>query len=257
MNFSEYIKALRGLVDANSPVLLTGMGVTGVFTTAYLTFKGTLKYVDITEHVELGRVGRGKVDFELTLKEKAAIAWRPYLPAAGSGAVTVLCIIMAHRIGSRRAAAAMAAYSLSERAFSEYKEKVIEKMGEKKEQVVRDEIAQERADRENFKSKEVIITGLGDQLFYDSVTGRTFEATVEGVRKAVNDINQVINTESYATLSDFFEAINLPSTPYSREVGWNLDRLMEVEFSTILIEGRACISIEYKASPFQEYYKLR
>ena len=151
-----------------------------------------------------------------------------------------------------------AAYSISEKAFSEYKEKVIEKIGENKEQKVRDEIAQDQVNRNPVSTREVIITGNGDVLCYDSITGRYFQSNVESLRKAMNDTNHQIINDMYASLNDFYNRIGLPMTPYASEVGWNADRLLELQFSTVLSEdGRPCISVSYPLSPIRDYFRLQ
>jgi hypothetical protein len=64
-----------------------------------------------------------------TTKEKAKVVWKLYIPAGLSGAITVGCIISATRINSKRAAAAYSSLSVSEKAFDEYREKVVERLG--------------------------------------------------------------------------------------------------------------------------------
>jgi len=192
---------------------------------------------------------------EVTQTQKVNLTWKLYVPTVGTGVLTVACIIGANRIGTRRAAAMAAAYSLSEKAFVEYRDKVIEKIGETKEQKVHDAIAQDRVDANPVSSREVIITGGGDVLCHDSITGRYFESNVETLRKAQNDINYKILASNYATLHEFYSLIGLPSTLYSSEVGWNNDNMLELEFTTVLSEeGKPCLSVNYKTYPIRGYY---
>lgn len=139
-----------------------------------------------------------------------------------------------------------AAYTLSEKAYSEYKEKVVEKLGEKKEKAYRDEVAQRRVDQDPVGKNKVHITGGGDVLCYDLYTGRYFQSSMETIKKAVNDVNfQVINNWG-ATLNDLYAGLGLSRTKIGEEVGWR-DSLLEMDYSTTMSDDdRPCICLDYK-----------
>ena len=250
MTLANYVRRFERIIADNSPVILTAIGVTGTITTAVLTGKATIKAVRLLDNEEY--ILEMQDQPPLDLREKVERTWKFYLPAVGSGIFTVGCIIGANRIGTRRAAALAAAYSLSEKAFLDYKDKVIETIGDKKEEKVRAAIAQDYVNANPVSSREVIITGAGDVLCYDTITGRYFESSVETLRKVQNDINQQILSSMYATLHEFYQLVGLQSTLYSSEVGWNLENMLELEFSTTLSEdGRPCIAIGYKTYPIR------
>lgn len=247
------------LLSDNAPTILTAMGVTGTVATAYLTGRASVKAHEIiSEYEEQIKEGqRANLIPDFSLKEKIQVTWKEFIPAVGVGALTVTCIIGVNRIGMRRTAALAAAYSLTEKAFDEYKDKVKERMGESKEQRLRDDIAQDQVDRKPLSKNEIILTGNGDVLCYDSITGRYFLSQMETLRRAMNDVNHQVLTQGYATLYNFFELVNLSSTPYSHEVGWNMDELMDIKFSAVLAEdGRPCMSINYSIFPIRKYHEL-
>lgn len=253
MTVLSNLKRFERLITDNSPIILTAIGVTGTITTAVLTGKATIKAVRLLDHEEyiLDMQDQPPLDW----REKVERTWTFYIPALGSGIFTVACIIGANRIGTRRAAALAAAYSLSEKAFLDYKDKVIETIGDKKEEKVRASIAQDYVDANPVSSREVIITGSGDSLCYDTITGRYFQSSVETLRKIQNDINQQILSSMYATLHEFYQKVGLPSTLYSSEVGWNLENMLELDFSATLSEGgQPCIAVGYKTYPIRGYY---
>jgi hypothetical protein len=252
MNFTDLAKRAERLVANNSPAILTAIGVTGTLTTALLASQASFKAARILGDLEyeLEIMNQPPADF----KTKVANIWILYLPSVATGGFTVACIIGANRIGTRRAAAMAAAYSLSEKAFVEYKDKVVERIGEGKEQKIRDEIAQDRVNANPVTSREVILTGSGDVLCYDSITGRYFQSSMETLRKAENDVNKQILHDGYASLHEFYSAIGLEATPYSSEIGWNSDTLLELRFSAVLSDDkRPCISIEYHSYPIRNY----
>jgi hypothetical protein len=250
----DIVKRVEKLTIDNSPSICTAIGAVGTVTTAYLTAKATVKAVRIVDAEQK----LYQSDYKMDIFDKAKLVWTLYIPPVGMCVVTVASIIGANRIGSRRAAAVAAAYSISEKAFSEYKEKVIEKVGEKKERAVRDDIAQDQVNRNPVGEREVIITGKGEVLCYDSLTGRYFNSNIESLRKAANDINKQILADNYASLSEFYDRIGLSNTTFSEEVGWNLDNMLELVFSTVLSEDdKPCISINYEVAPIRFYYRLQ
>lgn len=249
MDFNRRFKAFERIVSDNSPMLLTGLGVAGVVTTAYLTGQATLK----AHKILLNEDPMGTLDFPQTVK----LVWPEYIPAVASGSMTITFIIASHHISNRRAAALAAAYSLSERAMVEYKEKVIARLGEKKEQAFRDEIAQDRVALTPASKQQIILTGSGDVLCFDAYSGRYFNSNVEAIRKSQNALNHQILNEMYASLSDFYHLIGLSSTSFSDEVGWTSDKLLELEISTVLSEDeRPCLSIGFNVAPIRNYYKI-
>lgn len=250
MTFSRMASRLGRLLSDNSPMILTGIGIAGTITTALLAGQASFKAAEIIFRAEDVR------ETKLSTREKVELTWGLYLPAVGSTITTVGCIVLAQQIGHRRAVAMAAAYALSDRAFDEYREKIIEKVGEKKEQTYRDEIAQERVSRD-ASSREVIIIS-NDVLCYDAFSGRYFTSNAERIRRAQNDINHQVNTDCYASLTDFYSIIGLAPTSMSDEVGWNVDRLMDLKFSTTMSpDGRPCLSFDFTVSPVRSYYRLQ
>jgi hypothetical protein len=231
---SVLVKRVGHSLQANSPAILTALGVSGTITTAYLAAQAGMDH----------QRKRFAMAPERTAREEAELVWKIYIPPAMSAAVTIGCIIGATKVSSRRTAAITAAYSIGEKAFTEYKEKVIEKMGENKEQAVRDEIAQDRI-KENPPSTVFIASG-SNVLCCELYTGRYFESDMETLRKAQNVINDKLNRDMYASLSDFYYIIGIPQTSYSSDIGWTTGKLMEMQFSTVMSEDdRPCLAFEY------------
>lgn len=248
---SEWTRKASKFTIDHSPAILTAVGVVGSVTTAYLTGKASFRAAEIIrEEAFIARTNSENVP----LKEKIELVWRLYVPAVGTGVMTVTCIIAANRIGSRRAAALASAYMISEKAFDTYKEKVVEKLGPKKEQTIRDEVAQDLVCDHPVATNEVTILS-GDVLFMDSYSKRYFRSDVETVKHAQNAVNHMINHDGYASLTDLYNQIGLSSLPSSNEVGWNSDRLLEIEFSTVLETNQPCIVMGFSVEPIRSYYR--
>lgn len=260
MNIQQMWKIAEKYVVDNAPKMMTSFGVVGVISTSVLAARGGLKAHQILLEADAHRVAEARSNQEeapeLTRKEIVLLTWKCYAPAVGMGALTIGSIFFSHRIGSRRAAGLAAAYSLSERAFSEYREKIVEKLGPKKEQSARDEVAQDRVNRNPISQtqKEMIFLGKknGEILCFDKFGGRYFMTSVEEINKAVNEVNHLVIHNDQARLTDFYHRIGLPETTYSEEVGWDTDNLLEVEMSTTLSdEDTPCLVISYNAKPIR------
>lgn len=249
MNISSIISKSKHLVSDNSPVLLTAVGVAGVITTAYLTHKAAVKMTG--EELEYEFMTKDDdARYEPTAKELIQKHWKLYIPPVSVAAVTCVSIIGANRIGTRRAAAVAAAYTISERAYDEYKSKVIERIGVNKEREIRDSIAQDRVTRDITHAGELIEQD-GKVLCHDAYSGRFFYSTVESVNKAVNVVNKEINDNGSATISDFYDAVGLSHTSISDSFGWNTRELLELNWTTCATpDGRPAMSYDFRADPF-------
>lgn len=254
MSFMTAVKKLEKFTMDNSPLILTAIGVTGTITTAILTGKASYKAAYILEDERVANLRRG--DDALTNREKFELIWKLYIPAAGVGTMTVVSIIGANRIGTRRAAAMAAAYSISERAFDEYREKVVEKLGAKKEREARDEIAQSKVDRDPPGNSKLVVMGSGEVLCKDAWSGRYFTSDMESMKKAQNDTNHEVLTFGYASLTDFYNRLGLEPTKESDEVGWNSDKPLELYFSTTIADDeRPCLVMDFTVSPVRNYFR--
>jgi Family of unknown function (DUF6353) len=242
MNVNKLVNNLEKIIRVNSPTILTAIGVSGTLTTAYLAGKASIRAARVIDN-EQERLNRIEKGVTLGKKEKFKLVWKLYIPTAVSGALTIGCIISGTRIGTKRTAAAYSLLTVSEKAFGEYRDKVVEQIGAKKEQTVRDEIVK---DRVTNNPPGVIIIGSGDVLCLEMHTGRYFNSDMETLRKAVNTINAKIIQQMDANLSEFYYLVGLPNTSYSFMSGWNSDKLLELHFSTTLSEdGRPCIAFDY------------
>lgn len=263
MMFQNLAKSVQAFAVDNASTILTGVGVVGTVSTAVLTGRASFKAARIIHQEALQRnpgdaesVGNDFAGLpDLARKEKAVLVWQEFIPPIGVGSATVACIIYANRRSAAQAAAMAAAYSMSEKTFSDYKEKVQGRLGIKKETDLRDEIAKERIDAN--PPGTLIVVGEGDVLCYDVLTGRYFKSSVEKLKKGENEVNADIVTGDGASLSRFYDEIGLPQTPYSDTVGWNLDNRCELQLSTIMTaDDRPCISVDFAGWPKPDYIKV-
>ena len=174
-NATKFFKRIGMSVSKRSPEILTGIGIAGMATTVVLAVRVTPKALKLIEDrkKELYPLDdNGEVVMPKTEVIKAA--WKSYIPAAVTGVMSITCLIGASSVNARRNAALYSAYKLSETALTEYKDKVVETIGEKKEKAVRDAVAKDKIEKNPVTKKEVIITEKGNTLCYDTISGRYF-----------------------------------------------------------------------------------
>lgn len=244
ISLTDMAKNVGKFTTDNSPVVLTAIGVTGVVTTSVLAAKGGMKAADILRDE----------DVTLTTQEKALKTWKCYIPAVSSGALTCTAIVASTQIGNRRAAAMAAAYTLSEKKVNEYRNKVAEVVGEKKAEEISEQI--HRDNIEKTYSDDVVIMTNGDQLCYDSMSGRYFMSEMEALKYGMNRVNHQINNDGYASLNDFYDHIGLDRTAMGEEVGWRSEKLLDIHFtSTLAPNGKPAICMEYRTEPVRNYFR--
>jgi len=256
--FDLIVKKVTETVDDHKTTILTGIGVAGTITATVLSGRAGFKAAEIlAEHEYKKEYKKDEQAENTTMKEKVWLVAPQFLPAAGTCLLACTATIFSNRLSAKETAAMAAMYSMSDKTFQEYKEKVREKLGQTKEQGVRDEMAQKRVEDNPPTDRTVIITGTGDVLCYDVLTDRYFRSTVEKIRQAQNEVNFLITNQDEVSLSRFYEEIGLKVTPYSDEVGWNIENTCEVEITTVMTpNNEPCIAIDFKRWPKPDYTKV-
>lgn len=240
------VNKMSKAISDKKPEILTGLGCVGVFGTAGLAIEATPHAMVAMENVK-------KQDNK---KDKVKVFVRDvvpcYLPTILSGVASVGCILGSHKEMKKRNLVTAGLYAASERTLKTYQDKVIERIGEKKEQEIRDDIAKDKLKKNPMGEGNVIVTGRDAHWVYDSYSGRYFRCDMETLRKAENNINAKVFQEMYATLNDFY--YDLPNVDPLRQgdtVGWSGDTgMLELEFSAQLNDnGEPCIVIDYNVHP--------
>jgi hypothetical protein len=255
MTFADLARRASKFAVDNSPTILTSFGVVGAITTAYLTGRASFEAADL---IRLKEGVEGTIDDpKERLKSRVQLVWKLYIPAATTGVASVACIIGANHVGSRRAAGLAAAYSITEKTFDEYKKKVVEKIGERKEEQIHDEIAQDRVKAAWRDGVEIYGAEVGE-LCYDKFSDRFFRGTVESIRAAQNDFNHALIHDGYASLAELYRFLDMPTPAFSESIGWNSDRLLDIKISSVLTPlSVPAISMEFRHEPLPDYGRFR
>lgn len=262
-NLSKITQDIQKTMTEYKPEILMFIGVSGFITTIGLAIEATPKAFTILENEKKAReydrevngIPEKIVPRNISKVDAVKMTWKYYVPTVVSAGISIACVVSAHSEHVKRHNALAAAYSLSEMALKDYQSKVIETIGEKKEQLIKDKVAKERIDRDPVTDKQVIFTGDGDSLFYEVTSKRYFYSDIETIRKAENILNRRLMDDMWISLNEFYWEIGLDGTSIGDDIGWDVDAgLIEFDFSTQLTEkGKPCIVIDFSAAPKYRY----
>lgn len=248
----QFLKSAGGFLQKNSPYILTGLGCAGVVTTAIMTGKATIKAKDIVDRHESNDWEHEKwlAYREHPWKDRIKWTWKCYIPPAIMAGTSIACIIGATSINVKRNAALAAVYSMTEATLSKYQEKVVEQLGEKKEQKIRDDVVEDILREHPVSKDEVIYTNQGKMLCFDSMSGRYFMHDIEKIRRIVNDLNHDLMGSMWVPLNDLYYALGLPGIKLGDEIGWTVDELIDMHFTSKLSDdGEPCLVLDYDLTP--------
>lgn len=134
----------------------------------------------------------------------------------------------------------------------------METFGEKKEQEVRDAIAQDKVRKNPPVQQDVILTNKGNTLCYDANTGRYFRSGIEKIKDAEISLNRRLMDEMYISLNEFYYELGLPAVKLGDDLGWNIeDGKINLAPSSILTdEDEPCYVVDFDFGPRYDFRNL-
>jgi hypothetical protein len=249
------LKRLEKSVKKHGPEILAGIGIGGFITTTVLAIKATPTAMENIEKKkeELDVDKLGVVD---TIKA----TWKPYLPMVITGCGSALSVIGSVSINTRRNAALLTAYQISETMAKEYKDKVIETIGEKKAKKIEESISQDKVDKDPPTTKNIILTDKGNTLFRDSLTGQYFRHDINDLKKKALDMANDELCEGYTGVPEWLLSLGLDIPDTLMGMGWSqLDqgKAVTVDFDAVVARNHGdepCLVIKYDPMPISDYY---
>lgn len=271
-NVGKLVNSFKALTSKHSPEILTGIGIVSGISSTILAVRATPKAMERIDEKQYELENeREEIVEKVPVLEVIKATWKLYIPAVASGVFAVTCLIGANTVNARRNAALATAYKLSERALVEFKEKTLETIGEQKMEDVKDKVYKERINKTPVKDSTVIISGTGDTLCYDCISGRYFSSSIDKIDRAVNKLNARMFTgsEMYISLNDFYDEINAPQLSHiavGYELGWAVDRgAIKLTYSPQIVDedeangiyaNKLCAVIDYEIAPQRDYDRL-
>lgn len=257
MNVPVIFRRAAGYVSKNSVAILTGAEIVGFFSTVGFAVVATRRADLIIDRLNEDYLNDPREGIDPPTKMDVFKQVAPvYIPTVIMGVLTLACMIGSKKISSRQNAVLASLYSTSQMALKEYQDKVVERFGEKEERQVRDDVARARLEKHPIQDNQVIITGKGEHLCFEPLSGRYFKSDIEKIRRVVNDVNHDIVSDMYMykSLNDFYGELGLPPIELGDDQGWNIDHRMDIDFSSHLTtDGTPCLSIDYLEPPRADY----
>lgn len=233
---------IRTQLKRGSPTILTCIGAIGMLITTISAVKAT---PDAMERIKYdSRFNHDGDSYAYTKAEAVKSAWRCYIPAATFGLSTLACMFGANALNKQQQASLASAYMLLNKTYKEFAKKDID--GSIRKAIVKDKIADEDI-------------SVGDEtcLFYEFNYGELFERRRSDILSAEHRFNQLFISRGYASLNDFYELIDLPTSEIGETIGWGQDEGYPwIDFEHELVEledGMKCYLIWLPDQPTPNY----
>lgn len=265
LNLSNIVESTKKNTKRYSPQILTGIGIAGMITSGVMAVKATptaLKLIEAEKDRIQDEIAQKEGVVEpvvLTKMDTVKATWKCYIPSAVVASMSILCLIGASSVSAKRMTALATAYKLSEAAVTEYKDAVIETIGEKKEKEVRDKVAEKQVVENKVSEGQIVITEKGGTLCYDSLSGRYFKSDIDKIKKAENAINYEMLNSDYASLNSLYSELGLRHIDIGDDLGWNIstDGKLEIDFSAQLADDETpCIVLDYLPAPTYNFDRI-
>lgn len=262
---SNIVYDVKKTIGKHSPGILTGLGIAGMVLTTVLAIKATPKAVNIIEKEQKHKykeLQNNPTDeclsdrkMRLTPIEVIKVTWKCYLPSAVTCATSIVCLAGANTVSVRHNAALTAAYKLSETALHEYKDAVVETVGEDEEKNIRQHMNEKRLSKDVSDDLIIESTCNGTTKCYDVISGRYFYCDIEHIRKSENTINRQLLDDMFVSLNELYDEIGLTHNKMGNLLGWDVDDgLIKILFSSKIDDhGEPCIVVDYEFMPKSKY----
>ena len=259
------------LADKNAPLLLMLAGIGGLAATVVSAVKATPLAIDKMDDEIAKRYEKGEIEYEelpmsvnksdmefrfdeLGPKQIVKSCWKCYVPTVILGALSISSFIGSYKVNTARLTAMTAMYEFTANAYDRYRRnvaKVSPKTDVKATKAARDERVKD--------IPESKFDGLpeGKEVCIDLYTGNVFYSTREDVLLAVNKIkDKFLAGEMFISLNEFYDEVDADHVGVGDDVGWSPDTDLDIQFDSMLRNGKPCLTIGYFANPRFDYGSL-
>lgn len=229
----------------HSPALLFGAGIVGVVATAILASRATLKLDEVLEEAqdELDRVRSAsntrysdeerQRDLVVVYVRSGLKVAKLYAPSVLIGVASIAALSGSHVILSRRNVALTAAYAAVDKAFRQYRDRVVKELGLDKDREFRYGV-EEREIIEEGKNGPVVKTVKWAGVDGASMYARFFDEgnanwspqpgyNMMFLKCQQQYANDLLHRDGYLILNDVYQMLGLKRTSEGAVVGWVLD----------------------------------
>ena len=266
MNLKEKIASLTTNIGATiikrSPELLAGTGIACFIGSTVSAVMATPKAVKLLEEekTKFTPVDGNPEDTVLPLKQKVKTVWKVYLPSACMSVGGICFVTASVSTSNSRYLALSTSYELLKDAAYTYRDKVIETIGVNKDKKIREQIAQEKIDKDESPNKTVVIAGQGNTLFRDSLTGQYFRYDINKFKNKAIELANMELAHNYAGVPEWLNELGLDIPDTMLGMGWSAPdqgKVVTVDFTACVahkFNDEPCLVIDYDPMPVSDYY---
>lgn len=205
----SYINSIKEALYQEAPLLLTVVGVLGFAGTVVMAIRAT-PTIDrlLEEHEESEPLERAKA-----LVPVAA-------PIVGMFLISTACVAGSNILRQHRYAAVSQLLLYTQSRMVRWQNEALEELGPKKYDLMQARALEPIGDNH----PEPIIIGAGTIEFFDDYSGRPFFCeNVVDPKRAMNVVCDIMRSEQFVTLNEYYHALSMPAIAYGDHVGWNSD----------------------------------
>ena len=239
----------------HSPTILAVAGTVGVVTSGVMACKATTKlstileeheenvekihdYVDEHGYSEDYTEKDGKKDITIVYTQTGIKLVKLYAPAVALGTISIAAMLGSNHILRKRNIALTAAYTTIERSFKSYRNRVIDRFGEKldeeflyniKTKDVEETVVDEDG-KEKTTKKTVDIIDINDiedysRLFYEGNPGWDPDPrfTMMFLKEQQRYANKLLKKRGYLFLNEVYKMLGFSIIPEGQYIGWIYD----------------------------------
>lgn len=240
----------------HSPEILVVAGVVGTVASAVMACKATLKVnevVDETKHdiekihtaTETGKTEAGeeysledsKKDLTIVYAQTGVKFAKLYGPALLVGGLSITAILTGYKVLRKRNLALAAAYTTVDRAFKDYRGRVVERFGEALDKELRynikskevDEIVQNEDGTQTVVTKTVHTAEVPEsdysKFFDETCMGWTRDAdfNLMFLKDQQRYANDILQSKGHIFLNEVYDMLGIARTEAGQVVGWIYD----------------------------------
>lgn len=213
----------KAFIQRNSATVLAIAGAVGVVATVVTTTRAAPKAIRLLNEA------KERENHELTIWQKMQVAIPAYIPVILTGSATIFCILSSNILNKASQASLMSAYMLLDQSHKDYQRKLKELYGQEVHDRIIESLTIEKAEKVSHYAcgvwdvidLSVDLSNCGPTLlFYDRLSERFFEATLEAVLSAEYHINRNYILQGVVTLDELYDFFGLSHVENGDIRGW-------------------------------------
>lgn len=252
------LETIKFNIKKHSPEILTVTGVTGIVSGVILSCRATLKVTDVIEQhkVTLEQIAEAKkiaiedksIEYSekdakkdkaiLTVQTGAKFAKLYLIPALCIGG-GIACLLKSNSILRKRGLALGAAYLAVDKAFKDYRSRVVERFGEDvdyqlyyniKTEEIEETVVDDKGKEKKVKKKVDIVDPnalSGYSRIFDKSNPnweKSMDANKMWLEMQMHYADDLLKARGFLTLNEVYELLGFKTTKAGMVVGWKYDK---------------------------------